>query len=399
MKVLLFLNTGLDKNTTSGHLLKEVFDELLKNNSVHVIQMSKNAYNAQITDEYKDMNATIESVHTIPVKKNSFILRYLSAINNYLKCSKFVKRHKDCETVFIQSTKVTAVPVRIVRKHMKNASIILNIQDIFPLNLVCCGRVNKQSLVYRVLQGLQNYAYKHADRLITISEDMKDSLCREGVDKKKIDVVYNWSYQDAVYNRNEMDLSVVDHIFNDDFFNIVYAGNIGIMQNVDLLIDAANCLKAEKIWFHIIGDGLHKHELIKKTEEYGITNISFWPMQPSSVAPAIYCRADINIIPLIKDGYKTALPSKTATCLACQRPIIFAIGRESKFGQLVQKETNCPVINSDSYKELVSAIMDIKNGRIQCNTREFYLSSFQVSINRKEYSDIITNTKNVKKHF
>ena len=52
-------------------------------------------------------------------------------------------------------------------------------------------------------------------------------------------------------------------------------------------------------------------------------------MQPSILAPVIYSAADVNVIPLVKDGYRTALPSKIATCMACGKPIICCANGET----------------------------------------------------------------------
>ena len=125
-----------------------------------------------------------------------------------------------------------------------------------------------------------------------------------------------------------------------DKFNVVYAGNIGTMQNVDIVVAAARCMQeVNKIHFHIFGDGIYKKRL--QSEAEGLTNISFWPMQPSELAPSIYAMADVNVIPLATNIYRTALPSKTATCIACKKPIIFCIGKDSRFGKLMSREQGC----------------------------------------------------------
>ena len=113
-------------------------------------------------------------------------------------------------------------------------------------------------------------------------------------------------------------------------------------------------------------------------------------MQPPELAPMIYSSADVNVIPLVKDAYRTALPSKTATCLACQKPIIFAIGRESTFGQMIMTETGCPVVESDKADEIEIAIREIQNEEKQYNTGEFFLKHCSITDNSKKYAEIIT---------
>ena len=73
-----------------------------------------------------------------------------------------------------------------------------------------------------------------------------------------------------------MDLTPVSKMFKKGIFNVVYAGNIGVMQNVDILIETAKLMKDDKsVWFHIIGNGVYKDKLKARAKEYGITNISF----------------------------------------------------------------------------------------------------------------------------
>ena len=218
---------------------------------------------------------------------------------------------------------------------------------------------------------------------------MKDTLIKDGTPIENVETIYNWSYQDNLYTN--VDLTSIAHMFDENYFNVVYAGNIGVMQNVGILIEAAKLMKDDKkVWFHIIGDGVNKNVLENNAKEYGITNISFWPMQPSELAPAIYSAADVNVIPLVKDVYKTALPSKTATCLACQRPIIFAIGKDSKFGQKAMEEAGCPIVEADKPVDLVEAIRRIQAGGRENKAGEFFLRYCGITENSKKYADIIT---------
>ena len=291
--------------------------------------------------------------------------------------------------MFIQSTNVAGFAVRAVRKRLPKAIVTFNVQDIFPYNLVYSGGVKKSSPVFKIMAAEQRYGYKHSDHIITISEDMKDTLVSDGTPAKKIEVVYNWSYQDELYEN--LDPAPVSHIFDKKYYNVVYAGNIGVMQNVDILIEAARLMKDDKsVWFHIIGNGVHKAKLEARAKEFGITNISFWPMQPPELAPVIYSAADVNVIPLVKNVYKTALPSKTATCLACGKPIIFAIGKDSKFGRRAMEEAGCPVVEADRADELVTAIFKVKNGEKENKATAFFLQNCGITKNSKKYTEIIT---------
>ena len=383
------MNSNFASPSSSGHLLEAVLKQLaLAGNEVHVVQMLKKDDLLTLPSSLEGLNVTTEAVYTKPQNKTNLLARYLNAARNYFNCRKALKTHSGSKAVFVQSSYISGLIVWLVRKYIKNAVITCNVQDVFPYNAVFGGKLKKNSLVFKVLAAVQRYAYKHADHIITISEDMKETLVADGTDASKIEVVYNWSYQDGLYEN--VDLTSVSHMFNKDFFNVVYAGNIGVMQNVDILIEAAKLMKDDNnIWFHIIGNGVYKEKLEARAKEYGITNISFWPMQPPELAPAIYSAANVNVIPLVKDVYRTALPSKTATCLACQKPIVFAIGKESKFGQKIATEAGCQVVEADDPEELVEAIRKVQSGETANKEGEFFLNYCGITENSRKYAEIV----------
>ena len=388
MKVLFWMFIGFDQHATSEHLLSAVIERLCEQgHSVHIIQKNTGGNLPSIPERLVKYNVTTDVVPYQAADKGNFIARYLTELKYINACKKFIT--SDYDAVFIQSNNVAGFAVRTIRKKLPKAIVTFNVQDIFPYNLTFSGGLKKSSPVFKILAAEQRYGYKHSDHVITISEDMKDTLVADGVKEDKVEVVYNWSYQDELYEN--VDLSPVAHMFSTEYFNVVYAGNIGVMQNVDILIEAANLMKEDKnAWFHIIGNGVYKDKLEARAKEYGITSISFWPMQPPEFAPAVYFSADVNVIPLVKDVYRTALPSKTATCLACQRPIIFAIGQESKFGQKVMKEAGCPVVEADIAEELVEAIKRVQNGERRNTAGEFFLKYCKMTDNSRKYAETIT---------
>ena len=388
MKVLFWMFIGFDQHATSEHLLSAVIERLCEaGNTVHIIQKNTGGNLPSIPERLVKYNVTTDVIPYQAADKGNFIARYLTELKYINACKQFIT--SDYDAVFIQSTNVAGFAVKTIRKKLPKAIVTFNVQDIFPYNLAFSGGLKRNSIVFKVLAAEQRYGYKHADHVITISEDMKDTLVADGTSDDKVEVVYNWSYQDEPYEN--VDLSPVAHMFSNDYFNVVYAGNIGVMQNVDILVEAAKLMKNDKdVWFHIIGNGVYKDKLEARAKEYGITNIHFWPMQPPELAPVIYSAADVNVIPLVKDVYRTALPSKTATCLACQKPIIFAIGKVSKFGKKALDEAGCPVVAADKVEELVEVIKALRYHEINVNNNLFYLKYCGITANSKRYATIIT---------
>lgn len=388
MKVLFWLSIGLDRQETSTHLLTAMMERLCEaGHSIHIIQRDTGGDLPAVPERLQRYPVTTTAIPFQKAPKGNFVKRYLKGIG-YLRDGKPYVR-QDFDAVFIQSTVCSGYAARTARKLLPHANITLNVQDIFPYNAAFSGSIGRNGLVFKIMAAFQRRGYKCCDRIITISEDMKDTLVADGTPADKIEVVYNWSYQDTLYEN--VDLAPVAGLFEPEHFHVVYAGNVGVMQNVDLLVETARLMADDPtVRFDIIGNGVYKDKLAARAAEYGLNNVAFHPFQPPELAPAVYSAADINVIPLVRDVYRTALPSKTATCLACQKPVIFAIGRESRFGQKVMAEAGCPVVAADRPEELADAIRAIRAEGGANAAGAFFLKYFRQTANSQKYADIIT---------
>ncbi len=390
MKILFWMFIGFDRHATSEHLLSAVIEQLCRaGHSVHILQKDTGGDLPAIPGKLSGYPVTTDAIPYRAADKGNFIARYLTELKYVEACGKYIAPGFDA--VFIQSNNVAGFALRTVRRKLPEAAVTFNVQDIFPYNLTFSGGLKRGSHVFKALAAVQRYGYRHADRIITISEDMRDTLIADGTPARKVEVVYNWSYQDQPYR--DLDLAPVRGMLGTDRFNVVYAGNIGVMQNVDVVIEAARLMRDDpSVHFHIIGNGVYKEKLENRVGEYGLGNVSFWPMQPAETAPLIYSAADVNVIPLVKNVYKTALPSKTATCLACGRPVVFAIGKESRFGRRIAEEAGCPVIEPDDPAALAGEIRRIRRDGQQNGADRFFLRYCGITKNSGRYAEIITES-------
>lgn len=393
MKVLFWMSGSFDRRTPSEHLLTAMIEALhQKGHTVHILQKDTSGPLSQLPETLQKLGVTTTCVKVSPPKKSNFVARYLSDVGYVLACKKHIRKQDDYGAVFLQSTNVAGFAMGLLKNRLPGIPVTYNVQDIFPYNAVYSGNISDNGIAFKVLAAIQKYAYKRADHVVTISEDMRDLLIEAGAPAEKVEYIYNWSYRDEPYKAEELDCSVARSMFPEAHFNVVYAGNIGVMQNVDILLKAAEQMREETdIRFHIIGDGAYKEKLQKQAQDGLLTNVTFHPMQSSELAPSIYMTADVNVIPLVKNVYRTALPSKTATCLACGKPIIFAIGKDSKFGQWIQKETGCLVTSSDSAEELCQAIRRIKTGHTAETVEAVFMREFSKTKNSMRYTQILEN--------
>lgn len=393
MKILFWLSIGLDRRSPSEHLLTDMVEALYeRGHTVHVLQKNTNGPLAILPKRMTDLGVETTRIKCVSFKKSNLIGRFADDILYIMQCIKWLRKHREFNRIFLQSSNVAGLQTRILQHVQKRIPVLFNVQDIFPENAVYSGKLRAGGFVYKCFAFMQRHAYRYASKIITISEDMKDQLVEIGTDADKVEVVYNWSYRDTMYNPAEIDYSCLEGVIDRSKFNVVYAGNISLMQNVEIVIRAAAQMKDEKdICFHVIGDGPYRKKLERLAIELQANNVAFHDMMSSDCAPAIYSAADVNIIPLAENIYRTALPSKTATCLACGKPIVFAIGKASKFAQYASVQCKSYLVDSNDVQELCNVIESIKGEKCRAETAEHYISMFSKTNNRIRYSQVISD--------
>lgn len=365
MKIAVVSIGSFDMNYSDYHIMRDIIVGLLnRGHEVQLIQkqyLDKPQYPQQF-EKYLGKQLQVINIPFIQKSKADLKARYLADLLYYTKACHMIKREKT-DKIFLQSNNTAFVAV-FYAKHILKRPILYNEQDIFPENAYFAGILSKKSLVYRIAYALQNYVYNHATALSTISDDMKSTIVNTyKIPKEKVQVVYNWGHEERKAHNELENTFLQKYPKMPGEFRVIYAGNLGKMQNVELILKTAALMKNEKdIDFYIVGDGINKGQLVLYARENQLTNVEFVPMQPQEQVADLYAAADVNIIPLAKGIIHTALPSKTADCLIAGKPVITCIEEKSDFVKLIEKYgvQNAGV---DSPEELKRAILQVKEGK------------------------------------
>ena len=220
---------------------------------------------------------------------------------------------KDIDVMFIYSTPPIQGAMAAMLKKIRKIPFIYNLQDIFPDSLVSTELTKKDSLLWKIGRKIEDFTYKQADRIIVISEGFKRNLLAKGVPEEKIDVVYNWVDENDVRNIERESNKMFDRYNLDrSKFYITYCGNIGLTQNMDLLLEVATELEyISDIQFVIIGDGVYKYQVETMISENKCKNVSLLPFQPYEDISHVFSLGDVGLV-ISKPGVgENSVPSKT----------------------------------------------------------------------------------------
>ena len=219
----------------------------------------------------------------------------------------------------------------------------------------------RNGYVIAVMRALENFMYRKARHITVISPSMLENLIGKGVEKEKISIIPNFVDTDFIrplprQNEFARQFGLVDK------FVVTHAGNIGYVYDFETLLEAASLVRTEaKIFFLIVGNGVARSELERKTRELELENVRFIPFQPHAMLPWLRASSDVQVN-LYKDGAANdSFPSKVYEIMASGRPLLASAEPESGFAALV-KEADCGIcITPGRPRELADAILKLYN--------------------------------------
>lgn len=224
-------------------------------------------------------------------------------------------------------------------KKVSGKKVIYNLQDIFPDSLVTSGICGENSFLMKIGHAMENFTYRNADHIITITDDMKANIMKKGVPEDKISVVRNWIDTDKVKHISREDNLLFDELkLPKDGFYVVYAGNLGKVQGVDVILKTASLMKNYKdIKFVIFGNGSEEDNLKKIVRDKHLDNVLMFPLQPIERVSEVYSMADISIISCTPGTGGSGMPSKTWTIMAAGIPIIASFDMPSEMERTIEE--------------------------------------------------------------
>ncbi|MDX1259796.1 glycosyltransferase family 4 protein [Exiguobacterium sp. K1] len=207
--------------------------------------------------------------------------------------------------------------VGVVAKFIKKAPLVLDVRDLWPESLVGVG-ITKSRLLLAPLYWLEKWMYHRADQIVINSEGFRSYIESKGISPEKIHYIPNSIEENEwLIKRRKVSEQV----------RVVYTGNIGLAQDVFLLLDVAERLKEDsKIEFHVVGYGYHKEKFEEHVLKRGLTNIHFMNAMPRWDALKQLAKSDIAFATLVEStAFDTVTPGKIIDYMAMGCAIVGAV--------------------------------------------------------------------------
>ena len=243
---------------------------------------------------------------------------------------------------------------------LRGAPFVLSCQDIVPESVVAAGELSNPVMI-KVLSASARAGFRGATSVISIGRDMDERLVDLGVPRAKITTIRNWADGALVKPLDGPNPFRSDHGW-DDRFVVMHSGNLGMGQDLDGLIEAADLLRGDPdILIALVGEGIRKERYQAEVARRGLTNVEFLPFQPKSELAYSLGAADVQVVAHRRgmEGYQ--VPSKLYGMLAIGEPCLAAVVEDSEVAATI-READCGlVVAPDDPEAIAQAIRTLRD--------------------------------------
>ncbi len=380
--------------------LTDICEELVKRgHSVTVYTGLPNYPHGNIPEKYRRFKNRLEYRNGVKIVRTFEIGRKKGKLGlalNYVSYTvssvwKALFSPLDFDVIFAYSTSpiLMSLPGLVLKKRSKK-KILLYIMDVWPACLSAMN-VKETSLLYRLMKRVSKFIYKNCDMLTYSSRSFKGYM--ESVHNIYIpDENYTPQFADALFEN----LTPTNNINNKEF-TFVFAGNVGKMQNVDVIVKAADILRDYNINWQILGDGSDFERIVALVDSLGLEDCINMPGRlPVDSMPNYYNNADALIVTMKDDPLVNGtLPGKVQSYMAFGKPILGAINGETAN---IIAEADCGLCSkAESPEAFANIVLQFINMPIERkielaeNAKKYYTNNFTMKMHIDRLEEQLLN--------
>ena len=259
---------------------------------------------------------TIHRIQSKGYNKNSFISRIIGQLKVTYKMLRLMKKKmpKGAEVLMVTNPILLLVLTSFAAKRRKWKMNVL-VHDVFPENLVISGFLKSNtSFAFGIMKSIFNSAFKKMDTLIVLGRDMQKLFERKRNSKDRITIIENWADTENIFARS---------ISKNSKKKLLFAGNMGRLQGLEVLLEALKRTENDPYTFTFIGSGALENYIEEFIIAKKISHIEKHGWIPREEQDKFMADSTIGIVSLTKGMYGLGVPSKFYNLLAAGKPIFY----------------------------------------------------------------------------
>lgn len=262
------------------------------------------------------------------------------------------------EGVLVISPPLTLAIIGFFARALGRGRLVYNVQELWPDVPRDLGVIRNRSLL-RLLTNLEGWIYRSADAVAAIGPRFAEEVRRRGA--RRVFVVPN-PVDTAVITPQPKDNALARRWGVHDRPMALYAGNIGLTQDFDVLLEAARLLEPDGIEVCVVGGGAGRAALEHRLAEQRLSNVRLFDFLPRSTISEMYGAADVVLVPLKPGHDRTTTPSKIFSAMAAGRPLVVTAELDTDVATTVLEAEAGVVVAQSRPHELAQGIRTALDG-------------------------------------
>jgi len=304
--------------------------------------------------------ATVTRLHPFPTDKGNLVARALGFIGlTGLATVAGLAARGPFDGVIAVSPPLTFGAAGWLLALRHRCPLVFNVQDVFPDVAVEVGAIGSRRAI-AFFRWLERATYRRADAVTVLSDDLAANVSRkvdvaDGTGRRPVvRVVPNFVDTDSIRPADRMTRYRVEHGLGDRTV-VMYAGNLGHSQSLDLVVAAADRHRDRHDLVYVVnGGGVRADDLRAAAAQR--KNLVVVDYQPADRVPEVLASADLHLVPLRAGLGESSVPSKTYSVLAAGRPLIASIDEDSEVARVVVEAGAGLAVPPDDVEALVEAV-------------------------------------------
>lgn len=345
----------------------------------------------------------IKVIHVTQKKFKSSALRMLGFIYWHIMSFILGLREKKVDIILSPSPPLTIGAINLFLGKLKNTKVIYNVQEIYP-DLLINSKGLKSNFIIKLLKKLERYVYNKSDAVTTIDEIFAGTIIDRFKDKTKLSIIPNFVDTDIYKTIPQDEIAIDQNLFpKSSALKLMYAGNIGLAQDWQPLIELAKRLKDDDVEFFVIGEGVMKAYLEKEVKEHDLAKVHLLPYQPRHTMPSLLSYSDMQFIFMVPETANDGFPSKVYTIMACEKPLLICSKENTPIVNfLTDKDCAYLITENDLDKKVDQLVAILKEKsteefkKMGQNGLEIIKAQYSKSVVTKQYVDLADSLLNKK---
>lgn len=236
---------------------------------------------------------------------------------------------------------------------------IFELRDIWPASITAVGAMER-SLPIRVLEKIEMFLYRRANKIISVTHSFKTELIERGISGDKIDVVLNGVDLSIYSPVNQKNNDFANQYNLKDKFVVGYVGTHGMAHALDKIVDAAGLITdLNEVVILFAGGGAAKPEVERLVKGRCLKNVILIPRQSKEKMPELWSLCDISLISL-KDTplFQTVIPSKIFESMGMGLPMVMSSPKGEATDILINTKSGV-VIEPESPELIANTIREL----------------------------------------